>query len=211
MTTPADSFLLRPVQRMLDRGVRYSTTAEALCEHLEGSSLQIRPGPADWSAYFIVTDGRLLLKHGQAEEPTATISGSLVNLARLAGEDPEAAIRDGSVKISGDADVANEFRALLDIVRPDWEEELSKVLGDPVAHELGRAFRSFGEWRARARKSFGRSIGEFLTEETRDLAARAEVDEFCEDVDALALDVERIEARFRLLKQQLQGKVQGTE
>jgi ubiquinone biosynthesis protein UbiJ len=195
--------LIRPVQKLLDRGVRFSTTAEALCERLENRTLQIRPGPDEWCLYFRVENGRLLLRHGQADKPDAVISGSLVNLARLGSDDPEAVIREGRVKITGDAQTADEFRTLLDLVRPDWEEELARIIGDPLAHEAGRAFKGFSAWGQRARRSFGRSLAEFLTEESRDLAAAAEIEEFCADVDELALGVERAEASLQRLKAQL--------
>lgn len=195
--------LLGPVQYALDKGVQYSTTAAALCERLDGRVLQIEPGVNDLAAYFIVQDGRLLLRPGMAEHADATMRGSLINLARLgAAEDPEAVIREGAVKISGDSEVATEFRVLLDLVRPDWEEELSKVLGDPLAHEVGRAVRGISGWAAKFRNSMGRSIGEYLTEESRDLAAAAEIEEFCSEVDDVALGVDRFEARLRAVREQ---------
>ena len=193
--------LLQPVQSLLDRGVDNSTTAAALCAELEGRILQIAMQPAELAVHFVVTNGQLQLKQGTAESPDATISGSLINLTRLAGDDPEAVIRDGHVSISGDADIATNFRALLAITRPDWEEELSRLTGDALAHEVGKAFRGVAGWAARARHSFGRSVAEYLSEESRDLVATTELEEFYTDVDQLAMNVERAEAKLRLFKE----------
>jgi ubiquinone biosynthesis protein UbiJ len=192
--------LLQPVQSLLDRGVANSTTAAALCAQLEGQTLQIAVLPTELAVHFVVTDGQLRLNQGMAENPAATISGSLVNLTRLAGDDPEAVIREGHVSISGDADVATHFRALLAITRPDWEEELSRLTGDALAHEAGRAFRGVAGWAARARHSLGRSAAEYLSEESRDLVATTELQEFYTEVDQLAMSVERAEAKLRLIK-----------
>lgn len=199
---PLSALLVNPVQRVLDRGVTRSTTAAALCRRLEGRSLAVITGVAALDMYFTVAAGQLLCKTGRLEEPDATLSGSPLNLARLAGEDPEAVIRAGDVRISGDADIATDFRALLDIVRPDWEEELSHVTGDVLAHEIGRAVRGLAGWAARTRYSLGRSLAEYLTEESRDLVAAAEVEEFNRGVDELAVAVDRCEARLRLLRTQ---------
>jgi ubiquinone biosynthesis protein UbiJ len=193
--------LLQPVQSLLDRGVANSTTAAALCAQLEGQTLQIAVLPTELAVHFVVTDGQLRLNQGMAENPAATISGSLVNLTRLAGDDPEAVIREGHVSISGDADVATHFRALLAITRPDWEEELSRLTGDALAHEAGRAFRGVAGWAARARHSLGRSVAEYLSEESRDLVATTELQEFYTEVDQLAMSLERAEAKLRLIKQ----------
>jgi ubiquinone biosynthesis protein UbiJ len=193
--------LLKPAQSLLDRGVDNSTTAAALCAQLEGRTLQISPVPSELGLYFAVTNGQLQVNAGAVENPDAIISGSLVNLARLAGSDPEDVIRDGHVSISGDADIAENFQTLLALTRPDWEEELSKVTGDALAHEAGRVFRGVAGWAARARHSLGRSVAEYLSEESRDLVATTELKEFYADVDQLAMNVERAEARLRIIKE----------
>ena len=189
----------------MDRSVGRSTTAAALCARLEGCSLQINPGHVAPPAYFEVRDGQLILSEGTIDQPDAELSGTPLNLLRLAGDDPEAAIRDGYVRVSGNSDVAAEFRALLNIARPDWEEELSQVTGDVVAHEAGRAVRGFGEWASRARTTLGRSLAEYLTEESRDLVTTTELDEFCAAVDTVSAGVERAEARLKQLRKQRQA------
>lgn len=159
-------------------------------------------GVAGFDLHFTVADGKLVCQPGRFAAADATLSGSPLNLARLAAADPEAVIREGHVRISGDADIASDFRALLDMVRPDWEEELSRYTGDVAAHAVGRAARGFADWASRARSSLGRSLAEYLTEESRDLAAAAEIQEFNREVDELAVAVDRCEARLRLLRAQ---------
>jgi ubiquinone biosynthesis protein UbiJ len=198
---PAE-LIVTPVQLMLDKGVARSTTAAALCQRLEGKCFAVQAGASGLDIYFVVRSGQLLVQAGQVEDADATISGSPLSLARLTGSDPEAAIRDGHVSISGDADVATDFRALLNIARPDWEEELSRITGDAIAHEAGRALKGFAGWAARTRHSLGRSMAEYLTEESRDLVAAAELQEFCQDVDELAGAVDRCAARLALLREQ---------
>ncbi|MCP4001749.1 MAG: hypothetical protein GY727_12645 [Gammaproteobacteria bacterium] len=194
--------LLKPAQSLLDRGVDNSTTAAALCERLEGNSLQISPVPRELGLYFVVINGQLQVNSGAVENPDVIISGSLVNLARLAGSDPEDVIRDGYVTINGNADIAENFQALLALTRPDWEEALSRVTGDALAHEAGRVFRGVAGWATRAHDSLGRSVAEYLSEESRDLVATTELKEFYTDVDQLAMNVERAEARLQMIKEQ---------
>ncbi len=189
--------LKAPANALLGHGVKYSTTAAEMCARLEGKRLQIDPGAAGLAAYFEVQGGRLCLEPGLAETPDATLAGSPLSLARLSGADPQGVIRSGAVKIRGDAEVAEQFQYLLQMVRPDWEEELSRVTGDAVAHEFGRAVRGFAGWLATAGASLGRSTGEYLTEESRTLVTRVEVEEFCAAVDDLSAAVERLEARLR--------------
>jgi ubiquinone biosynthesis protein UbiJ len=196
------NLLLLPAQVLLDRGQKRSTTAAALCERLEGRTFAISTGVEQLDVYFIVSDGSLRLMAGHAADADATLSGSPVNLARLASESPEALIRSGDVKISGDADAAANFHALLDIVRPDWEEELSHIMGDAIAHEAVQVLQGIAAWTERARRSLGRSVAEYLTEESRDLVAPTELEEFNDGVDQTSAAVDRLEAKLQRLQSQ---------
>ena len=193
--------LLKPAQSLLDRGVDKSTTAAALCTQLEGRTLLISPDSGELALNFVVADRQLQINSGVVENPDATISGSLINLARLAGDDPEAMIRNGYVSISGDADVATDFQALLAITRPDLEEELAGLTGDAFAYEAAKVFRGVAGWAKRSRHSFGRSVAEYLSEESRDLVTTTELKEFYTEVDQLAMSTERAEARLRIIKE----------
>lgn len=197
---PFDDAVTVPVQRLLDRGVRQSTTAAALCERLAGRSFGVDGGSASLQFGFAVADGRLVFSRGLPAEPDALISGSPLNLVRLAGGDAEQLIRQGQARVTGDADVATEFQALLRLVRPDWEEELARISGDAIAREAGRAVQGFARWAAAARDSIGRSAAEYLTEESRTLITRTELDEFLTGVDATVAAVDRLEARIALLR-----------
>jgi len=185
---------------VFDHGVARSTTAEGLCRQLEGKSLQIDPGDERLAMYVTVADGQLRVEPGFTEAPDAGLAGSPVNLARLSGADPQAVIRDGAVTVSGDTEVAEQFQYLLQLMRPDWEDELSRFTGDAVAHEAGRFAAGLASWIDSAGRSFNRSLGEYLTEESQALITRVEVDEFCSAVDTLAADVDRLEATLRILR-----------
>ncbi len=196
----AGSLFAGPVEFLLDRGVRQSTTAAAMCRRLEGRTLQLDSGSQSMAAYFEVTDGQLQLLPGIVAEPDATLTGSPVSLARLAAADPQQVIREGAVKVSGDSDIAEQFQCLFSMLQPDWEEELSKFTGDVIAHEVGNAGRGLAGWSRQARRSFGRSVAEYLSEESEALATAAEIDEFCAGVDDLAAAADRLEARLQLLR-----------
>jgi ubiquinone biosynthesis protein UbiJ len=192
--------LLAPAQMMLDHGVGRSATAAELCTRLEGRVLLIDPGSEGITVHLVVRDGRLIIEPGTCDKPDAQLSGSLLNLARMAGSDPEAVIRDGQVRMSGDPDIATDFRALLDIVRPDWEEELSRLTGRAFAHEAGRFARGVTGWASRARLSLGLRLADYLREDSRDLVATVEIEKFCAGVDQLSAGVERAEARLNYLR-----------
>ncbi|HKS53688.1 MAG TPA: SCP2 sterol-binding domain-containing protein, partial [Steroidobacteraceae bacterium] len=132
--------------------------------------------------------------------PDATLSGSPLSLMRLAGPAPEAALRGGSVHIEGDAEIAQAFSELLKQAQPDLEEELSRVIGDVAAHQVGNAARSALGFGRRAIDTFTQNVAEYLQEEGRDVPSRTEAEEFLQGVDKLRDDADRLEARLKLLE-----------
>ncbi len=191
---------LRPAANVLNRNIKESTPARELCEQLSGTIVAIRVRDTALAAYFIISDDALSLTSKQQDDPDVVISGSLITLARMAGDSGEAAVRDGSLDLTGDADLANQFQQLLSFAKPDLEEELSGVVGDVAAHRLGEFARGLGRWGRDARSTMGANIREYLQEESRDTPSRYEVERFSNNLNTLRDDVDRIEARLNRLQ-----------
>ena len=192
--------VLRPVTRLLNRNMRESTPARELCAKLSGTVVAVRVRDTALAAYFVVHDDALDIVASTSEDPDVAISGSLVTLARMLGQSGEAAVRDGSLELTGDAELADKFQQLLSHARPDVEEELSGVVGDVAAHRLGEIARGLGRWSRSVRSTMGANISEYLQEESRDVPSRYEVDRFAAHVGKLRDDVDRIEARLNRLR-----------
>jgi len=189
--------LFQPLEAILNRNIAGSSRARGLLARLEGRSLEIRVAASPLRIRFSAADGAVSVAQGGDVEPDAVIDGSPIALAALAGPGAEDRIRAGSVRISGDAETAQSFRKLFEAARPDFEEELSRVFGDAAAHHLANVARGALDFGRRAFTTLALNLGEYLTEESRDLPARAEVEAWLEGVDRLREDVDRLEARIR--------------
>jgi ubiquinone biosynthesis protein UbiJ len=192
--------LLQPFESILNRNIKQSATARALCERLNGKVFAVHVTGVPVRIYFVAGEGRLSLASKHEGSADATISGTPLSLFGMMGARPEAAIRGGAVRIEGDAEIAQAFRDLLAHARPEAEEELSRIIGDVAAHQLSRMGQSLFEFSRRAANTFAQNIGEFLQEEGRDVPSRPEISEFFDEVDRLRNDVERTEARLALLE-----------
>jgi len=115
---------------------------------------------------------------------------------------PEGGLHGGldRAAIEGDAEVAQKFRELLAQAQPDFEEELSRVIGDVAARQVANFARGFLDWGRKAGGSLATNVAEYLQEEGRDLPTRTETEEFLAGVDRLRDDAERLEARLARLE-----------
>jgi ubiquinone biosynthesis protein UbiJ len=190
---------LTPLESVLNRNIAASSAARKLCRQLEGKTLAMHLTGVPLNIQFRSDGERMSLDTAQGEA-NATLSGSPLSFLRLAGPSPESALRSGAVHIEGDAEVAQAFSELLKHARPDLEEELSRVVGDVAAHQIGNVARSALAFGRRASDTFARNVAEYLQEEGRDLPTRVEADEFIAGVDAIRDDVDRLEARIALLE-----------
>ena len=82
----------------------------------------------------------------------------------------------------------------------DWEEQLSKLTGDVIAHQLGNGARRIGTLLKHGRRTLQQDIGEYLQEELRVLPSRIETENFSSDVTRLSIDADRLAARIRRLQ-----------
>jgi ubiquinone biosynthesis accessory factor UbiJ len=191
--------MFEPLAALLNRGIRASSDATRRCQALEGSSFRIELEGVGLGLTFVSRGDSLALQENETSD--ARLSGTPGALARLAATGDEALLRSKAVRISGDPLVARDFRDLIALAAPDFEEELARILGDVAARQVGNLVRGFTGWGLDAADRLSRTVGEYLQEESRDLPPRPEVEIFLDAVDELAAATARLEARLRRLEQ----------
>jgi len=189
--------LTQAIENLLNRNLPRSPRALELCAALAGKRVRVEARGLGWVLLIesLNTSVRLSSNGAAEEAPDAEISGTLLNLAALAGSHPEEVIQRGDVSILGDAEVAQQFRELAMLLKPDVEEELSRLIGDTPAHQALRFVRMAAGFGRRAARTGVRNVAEYLAHERRDLVPRAEAEDFYRGVERLREDLDRLEAR----------------
>jgi len=192
--------LFEQLSAAMNRNVAQSARATALAQQLEGRALALEFEGTPFALAFRVAAGNVEIDMRAASTADATLTGSPLSLLSLVGPGAEDRVRGSSIRIAGDAEVAQHFRDLLQQAQPDFEEEMSRVVGDVAAHQVANFARGFFDWGRKAADSFSTNVAEYLQEEGRDVPARVEVEEFLEGVDQLREDTDRLEARLARLE-----------
>ncbi|MGQ0384047.1 MAG: ubiquinone biosynthesis accessory factor UbiJ [Gammaproteobacteria bacterium] len=192
--------LLKPLESLLNRNIAGSSRARGLLAQVAGRSLELRLASTPLSLRFLAGADGLTLATAGDTPADATIEGTPFTYARLAFGDPMQSLRAGGAQVTGDAEIAQVFQKLFEAAQPDFEEELSRLTGDVAAHHLGNLARGAADFARRARDTFAQNVSEYLTEESRDVPLRAEVEEFLAGVDGLREATDRLEARLAALE-----------
>ena len=159
----------------------------------------LRDAAAARSALQVAGDGTLLAVDA-ATAPQVTIGVDLGALP-YALVDPQALLRD--VRLTGDAEFAQALGFVLQNLRPEPEEELSRFVGDAMAHRLVGLLRiALTEGRA-AGQRFATTAADYLVTESPMLVARGDAEQFGRDVARCAIASSASPSAVALLEPQL--------
>lgn len=174
---------------------------------LDGKIIRLHITELDFNLYFFPsTSGIQVLGNYPIEEDggvvDATIHGSPMALIKLgtsrnAGE----TMLKNNIDIDGDMPVAETFSTILKEVDIDWEELLSKLVGDIVAHQAGQVARGASSWFKDTVESMRLNTGEYISEESKLSPVDAEIRQYMEQVDDVRMGVDRLTARINNLAQ----------
>ncbi len=170
--------------------------------HFKGRIIAFHITDLDQKLYFFPDQqGIQIISHYEGEADTI-ISGSLMAFARMAMADEKAntsAVFKGDINIAGDIALGQHFQSLFKQLDIDWEEHLSHITGDVIAHSIGNAVRGFFDWGKKAVDSITMDVSEYVQYESRDIASGPEIEHFNKQIDNIRSAVDRAEARVNRL------------
>ena len=165
---------------------------------LRGKVVCLQVDPMDLGIWFIFGDKRVEVVEDFGADADVVISGGPFSLMSQALG--RTSIFDGDIKITGDTNTAQKFSRCLNDIDIDWEEHLSRLTGDAVAHQIGRYSRGFRQWLSERGESLQENTADYLRDETDNVPHNWELNEFVEQVDDLRDRVDLLEARIAAAK-----------
>jgi ubiquinone biosynthesis accessory factor UbiJ len=124
-------------------------------------------------------------------------------LPRLLGAHDDDAMPVGAMRIEGDAELARRLQRLAERFDPDWQRPFASAFGDVLGVQIANGFAAALRQVRDGGRRFAETAAEYVTEESRDVVPRAELDAFHDDVDALRDDAERLAARIARLRRRV--------
>lgn len=126
-------------------------------------------------------------------------------LPRLLGAAPDDAdaLPVGRMRIEGDAELARRLQRLAERFDPDWQKPFADVFGDVLGVQIANGVAAALRGARDGGRRFAGAAAEYVTEESRDVVPRAELDAFHDDVDVLRDDAARLAARIARLHKRI--------
>jgi ubiquinone biosynthesis protein UbiJ len=195
LATVLDQIASSAAAAVLNHMLAREPWARAALAPFAGRSARLQAAP--FSVQLgIAADGGFAADAGA---PTVTIGVDAAALPRVLLE-PKAALRN--VRLDGDAEFAQALSGVLQRLRPEPEEELSRFVGDAAAVRIVAVLRAA---LAGIREAGGRlavQTADYLVAENPMLVSRQEMAAFAADVARLRDDVERLAKRIELQARQ---------
>jgi ubiquinone biosynthesis accessory factor UbiJ len=195
---PVLGVLGRGLAAALNRLVDLDPDTRAALRSLDGRAITVEFRNTPLAMRMTVAGDRLTVGpafDGESALRIAASPSAFIGLVLARGR--EGSIAPGKVDISGDADLARRLERIATRFAPDFDEAFAKVFGDVVGFQIARAFRRALALVRDSSRAFARDAAEFLTEESRDVVAKPEIETFLDEVDALRERADRLEARVR--------------
>lgn len=189
--------LLASVEAAINRYIALDPEGAARVTEIHGRVILLEVTGFGTRIYVIPGSGGMQLFSDYAGEPDCVLQGTPLALARMGvSHHKEEQLFSGEVRVEGDTHVAQAFGDFLGGLEVDWEEQLSRLVGDAAAHQVGSRARAVWRWGQRAGDTLTQDVKEYLQEEARLLPGPYELQAFLDDVDRLRDDVERLAARI---------------
>ncbi len=222
MTSPFDWKPLagRALETALNRAIALDPDTRDALQALDGRSVVLALAAASASgetplALRLTVDGaRLRVGPVDPERtPDLAVRGTLGGvlsfgmrtvLPRLLGaQADDEAMPVGAMRIEGDAELARRLQRLAERFDPDWQQPFAAVFGDVLGVQIANGVAAALRQARDGGRRFAETAAEYVTEESRDVVPRAELDAFHDDVDTLRDDAERLKARVARLARRI--------
>jgi len=178
----------------LNHSLRRERAARELLIPLAGRTARITAGPFHMT-FEIAADGSLRTGRAQPDVTIEIDSRSIATALSEPGALSEPAALLEKASVHGDAALARALMQVAARLRPDPEEDLSRVVGDAAAVRVVAALRAAHHGARDVGARAARQLADYLAGERAWLASRGPFERFAAEVNELARAAERLVER----------------
>jgi len=181
------------IEILLNRKLKDSITAREFCKTLSGKVLEIDIATVPERILIAPIGETIEVLDDEHLKADVIFSGSIQHFMQATQSKPLELVRAGKLKMKGDMVLAGQFQRLLELARPDWQEEIAKMFGDYVGPQISSFIKGV--------MAFGQSVMADISQRTEDFAqkdvqvapSREEYDDFASEVKDLQKELDDLD------------------
>ena len=185
--------VLSLLQSLINRGLRLDEGLPALLRDVAGRTVLFTVRDTQLRFFIRLQENGILVEEYSDEiNPDVFVEGSLADIFAAIFSDKQAALFQ-HIRVVGDVAVLQSIQKSLTRFSPNWQEPLARVIGRYSTYRLERVLQGLqGQWNSSG-KHLLKDAGDYLHYEKQWLPDIRMVEHFCNEVDRLRSDVDRLE------------------
>lgn len=199
-------FISQSFEALLNRYLALDPESQHRLAALDGKLIKIELTPTPIVLNLSIQSGKIHLNNEVVDQPDVLIKGTPLSLLHMSMAKDRKQFFSDDVSIEGNLELGQQIIDLFDTLEIDWEEHLSKIMGDVSSHQLGRLARGVKDVMNRFQESLLQNVNEYVHEEALIFPPREALNDFFNDIDVLRMDADRLEARVKRLIQKHNGE-----
>lgn len=190
------AIMTKPLENALNHYLALDGNIKDKLKPLSGKCLKLEIPPM--VLFFHFTDEGVQLDTQSDKDADTSLKGSLFAFLQmqLSDKSKTASFFKKGIVINGDVEFGQAIQTFFATINIDWEEHLSKITGDILAHQLTKAFNDTKNWLNDVGGSMQLNLKDYLEDEADYLVCREEVNDFFDSLDALRLRIDRLSANI---------------
>lgn len=210
MKIEAQQIIYATIEQAINRYIELDPEYSQKLVPLYGSIIEIELSGIAFRL-FLRTDAKGIICQGDFDgESDCCVKGSPIALMKMTLGEKGAQTKGlfaGEVEISGDIQLGQKMKQVLDTIEIDWEEHVSHITGDIFAYRLGQFVKQGNNWFKESTQQIQENVRDYFVYESEDVPQPAEVNNYVSQVDVLRDDVARAEARIKNIHRGIEEKL----
>lgn len=196
------NWFMQNLQKALNRYLALDPESKNRLALLHGKSVQLEITGMNLQFQLQFADDKILCTDNLTTPAHTHIQSTPLSLLRMINaEGDRTQFFAGDVHISGDLELAQQMVDVFDELEIDWEEYLSRWIGDVPAHQMKNLSRQLKHFHQRFSDILSQNINEYVHEEINLFPPAEALQDFFTEVDELRMDVDRVAQRIERLKE----------
>jgi len=194
-------YSLKALQTAINHALSLDADIASKIQPLRGKVLHMVISPLDVNFFIRFDEKNLQLLDTWEGEVNTTIHSNPLGLIRLSilPASKARSLFNDKIRLSGEVETGQQVKALFDNLDIDWEGHLAHFTGDVVAYQVGSILKHAKNFTRQFTKSMRLNTKDYLQEELRLVPTAMELEDLFADIDALAMQVERLQAKVDLI------------